>query len=288
MLHLILLLFAQTPAVPTNEETYLTPPKAIAEGALAPYYKNVAPGPISPDGARFLYLVRDGMPPLAALAKPHYNLGGLQIDFEANRNRTLTTRSAVGLQVFEIATKKQVSVAIPKDRRVSDAKWSPDGKWIAFLVNAGGWTRLYVADPVSGKSKEATGRSLLPTLDADFEWTQDDRLVAVFVPDRRPAPPTMPDVATTPHLQISDQKGAKLQTFPSVLKTPHEEDLLEYYTTGELGVVDPPKEALKRSANPRCTVRSTQARTASISSSHRCRSRSRTSCPPRTLASDKR
>ncbi len=246
MLHLALILVAQTPA----EETYLTPRKEIAEAAGAPYYKNIAAGPLNVEGTKFLILQRDGMPPLSALAKPHYNLGGLQIDFKANRNRNLTTRSAAGLTIFEIATKRQVAVSFPKDTRVSDAKWSPDGKWIAFLVHANDWTRLFVADPNTGKSKEATGRPLLPTLDADFEWTKDDRLVAIFVPDHRPAPPEKPDVATTPHLQISDQKGAKLETYPSVLKTPHDEALLEYYTTGELGVADPSHGSLMEVGKP--------------------------------------
>src|SRR5579871_600468 len=251
MLHLTLLVLAQTPAAaPENLETYLTPPKPIAEAAQAPYYKNVTPGAISPDGTRFLILPRDGMPPLAALAKHHYNLGGLQIDDEANRNRTMTTRSGSGLSIFEIATKKQVNVSVPKDRRVSDAKWSPDGKWVAFLVHAENWTKLYVADPNSGKSKEATGRPLLATLDADYEWTRDDHLVAVFLPDHRPTCPSTPDVATTPHLQISDQKGARLQTYPSVLKTPHDEALLEYYTTGELGLVDPGRGSLAEIGKP--------------------------------------
>ena len=158
-----MLLLAQTPAAAPNDETYMMPPRAVAEAAQAPYYKNVAPGGLNADGTKFLYLVRDGMPSLASLAKPHYNLGGVQIDFGANRSRTLTTRGAAGLQVFEIATKKQVRIAIPRDTRVSDAKWSPDGKWVAFFVNADGWTRLYVADPVSGKSKEATGRPVMPT-----------------------------------------------------------------------------------------------------------------------------
>lgn len=250
MFALTLLLFAQTPNASTDLETYLTPPKVVADAALAPYYKNITPGPISPDGSRFLYLVRDGMPPLSAMAKPHYNLGGLQIDFGANRSRALTTRSFVGIQLFDIATKHQTSVGLPKDVRVSDVKWSPDGKQIAFLVHSSTWTRIFVADAATGHSKEATGRSLLVTLDSDFSWTDDGRLVAVFVPDHRPPAPVKPDVATTPHLQISDQKGAHLETFPSVLKTPYDEALLEYYTTGELGVVDPGRGSLLEIGKP--------------------------------------
>lgn len=249
MLTAAALLFAQT-SLPKAEIGYLTPPPTILEGATAAYYKNFTPGPISPDGKRFFYLIRDGMPPLSALAKPHDNLGGVQVDWQANRSRTMTTRSDVGIEVVELATRKETQIQIPPNTRVSDAKWSPDGRGIAFLVHADTWTKLFVANPETGKSKPATDRPLLVTLDTDYSWDRDGHLFAVFVPGHRGPRPSAPAVAPTPYLQETDQKGAHLVTYPSLLRTPYDETLLEYDVTGQLGEVEPSNGRLAEVGKP--------------------------------------
>ena len=68
-----------------TKEAYLTPPKAIAEAVLAPRHENVRLSNLDPSGRWFLNVLSDGLPRLEDFARPHYNLGGLQIDPAASR-----------------------------------------------------------------------------------------------------------------------------------------------------------------------------------------------------------
>ncbi len=235
---LVLLALGQA-SLPSPTEGYLKPSRVIEQAALAPYYLNETPGAVSPDGNRSLISVRDGAPPLAWLAKTHVNLGGLQVDTLANRERSLTTRSLAAIRVLDIHSGKEISLEAPADSRLSDPKWSPDSKQVAFLAHLNDRTLLYVADVSTGKSRALTTRPLLVTLDPTFEWSRDgSSLVVVLIPKNRGPVPAKPEVATTPRVQTSDLKTAKLETFPSVLETPYDQSLLDYYSTGSLAKID--------------------------------------------------
>jgi dipeptidyl aminopeptidase/acylaminoacyl peptidase len=239
MFELMMLLALRQTSLPSPTEAYLRPPRVIEQGALAPYYLNVTSVSVSPDGARYLISVRDGAPPLAWLAKAHVNLGGFQVDTLANRERSLTTRNLAGIRIFDIHTGTTVTADAPPDSRVSDPQWSPDSKKLAFFVLQNDRTMLYVADAATGKGRAITSRAVLATLDPTFEWSRDGQsLAVVLVPKNRAPLPTEPAVATTPRVQTTDLKTSKLETFPSVLGTPYDQALVDYYATGELASIE--------------------------------------------------
>jgi dipeptidyl aminopeptidase/acylaminoacyl peptidase len=225
-------------ATPANPEQYLLPPRSIREAVTAPWHQNVLPTSISPDGKRFLVLERDGLTSLERLARPHANLGGLDVDLTAGRARNLTTRSAKGLRVVEIETSRPVSIDVPSGARVSDAEWSPDGSTVAFLANFDDRTLLYIADAATGKSRPATRTPLLPTLVSGFEWTKSGHLACILVPEGRSKRPEAPPVATGPRVQTSDTKPNRIRTYASLLQTPQDQAALEYFTTGQIALID--------------------------------------------------
>jgi dipeptidyl aminopeptidase/acylaminoacyl peptidase len=232
-------------------EAFIQPTAEIAEAVLAPRYQNRFPRSPSPDGRYFLDERSGGPPTMASFAKPFYRLGGQQIDFAANRDRQLTTRSNVGLDVIEAATGSVTSIRLPDGARVSSPKWSPDGSLIGFLVHVDEATYVYVADPTSGRSRQVTRSPALATLYTSFEWTPDSRsVVTVLLPEDRGEPPIEPPVPSGPQVRITTPEANRIRTYPDLLENPYEKALLEYYNTGQLAVVDVQTRRVQRVGEP--------------------------------------
>ena len=223
---------------PLSQEGYILPPGPVAEAALAPWYKNVTISNLSPDRHYFVVIERDGMPTLASLAKDHVNLGGVEIDTSANRARTLTTRSSKGIRIAELATGKAVEVPIRPDARVSDVLWSHDSKHVVFLAHFLNRSEIWVANASDGKCHAVTSWPVLATFVTTLSWAGDDTLATVLIPKNRVHVPERPAVATTPKVKVTDGKVTAIRTYPSLLQNPYEQSLLEFYTTGQLALVD--------------------------------------------------
>lgn len=224
---------------PVAAESYIHPPREIEEAVLAPWYKNFTVTNLSPDRSRFIVTNSDGMPKLSDLARPYHDLAGVQIDWQGNRARRLILRRSSSFDIRNLADGKVVKIAAPKGATLSDPTWSPKGDRIAFLAHFDNGSWLYVADAATGKTKRVTERALLATLSSDFSWTSDGkRLVAVFVPTNRSAMPIIPTVAASPLVKVTDDKTNSLRTYPSLMDTTEEENLLEWDATGQLAVAE--------------------------------------------------
>ena len=108
----------------------------------------------SPDRKHFLDTKSLGLPTLQAFGKPHLYFAGLQVDFKANRARSLTTRGASGLQVIDATNGKATAIETPSGASISAAEWSPDGSRIVYIANFDAASRVYVADLATGKSRQ--------------------------------------------------------------------------------------------------------------------------------------
>jgi dipeptidyl aminopeptidase/acylaminoacyl peptidase len=237
---------------PIAAEGYIAPPEALARLVAAPRETNVSYTTPSP-GARkfFVRPISDGLPSLQLVGKAHHNLGGLQIDQAGNRERGMTMRSAAGLEITEWESGRKTRVAIPAGARVSGATWSPDGSTIAFLALFPDATHIYLADPVTGKSRPLTTRSLLATAVTNIEWTADSKsIVTVLVPDARGAEPREPALAPGPMVRTNENNKLKTRTYADLVMTPYEKTLLEYHTTGQLAVIDVKSRAIRKVGVP--------------------------------------
>ena len=110
-------------------ETYVRPPAVIERLVTAPRDNNVtlASGTQSPNHRWFFKLVSAGMPSVQTFGKPHYYLGELQVDYQANRSRALTDRGAAKLEVIDGLTGAVHAIDTPQGATISSAEWSPDG-----------------------------------------------------------------------------------------------------------------------------------------------------------------
>ncbi len=230
------LLLAQDPI---STESYLRPPRLIEEAVMAPWHNNRSITYLSPDRSRYLLLPRAPLVDIAVMAKRHLNLGGIQIDPAASRQRTLTTRSSDGIVVVNLRSKAELSVQLPPGVKVTDAVWSPDSSQIAFFAHFADRTEVFVADPVTGKSRAISKMPALPTLSSAIEWIEDGKaIMTVVAPDGRKPTPNPKDVADSPRVQISDDKPTRIRTYAALLGTPFEQDLLVHFGTGQLAKIN--------------------------------------------------
>jgi len=222
-----------------DQESFLTPPKAIADLVTAPRHLNVTLTNLSPDGSTFLISRSSGMPTMAMMAQPYFNLGGEMIDPVAMRDRSLNTRPLAGYDFYDWKTGKRWSVETPASAGVSGAEWSPSGKQIAFWVHFPETSRLFVADVTTGKSRQVGRAAGMTTLTAKIQWVDGGKSIfAVTVPGGKRTPPAEPAVPDQPVVRVADPKKNSLRNYASLLRDKHEAAMLEYYTTGQLARID--------------------------------------------------
>jgi dipeptidyl aminopeptidase/acylaminoacyl peptidase len=232
-------------------ESYVKPPSAIARLVTAPRQNNVALSNQSPNRKYFLKLQTEGLPSVQTFGKPHYYFAGLQVDFKANRARVLTTRGSSGLAIIDATTGQSRALETPRGASISSPQWSPDGSKLAYIANFDDASRIYVADLASGKSRLVSPRALLATLVTTVDWTADgSQLVTVLIPDGRKAEPKRPAIETGPLVRLTDEKKEKTRNFASLLRDPFEKELMEYYITGQLAVINVSNGSVKKVGAP--------------------------------------
>ena len=234
------------------KESYQLPPAEIARLVTAPRHLNVSLSQPSPDRKLFLTEQTEGLPSVMTFGKPHYYFGGLQVDFKANRARTLTTRGGTGLTLIDPLTGKSTAIDVPKGATVSSPAWSPDGKQLAYIANTDVASQVFVADVATAKSVQVTKTPLLATLVTTIDWTADGKsIVAVVLPDNRPAEPKKPDVATGPLVRLwTDGVKSPQRQFASLLNEPYDMDLMKYYLTGQIVLIDVKTRLAKKIGAP--------------------------------------
>jgi dipeptidyl aminopeptidase/acylaminoacyl peptidase len=232
-------------------ETYVRPPADIERLVTAPRQKNVSLQNQSPNRKLFLKLQSDGLPSVKDFGKPHYYFAGLQVDFKANRARVLTTRGSDGLAIIDATNGQSRTIETPKGATVSNPVWSPDGSKLAYIANFDDASRVYVADVNTGKSRAASPRPLLATLVSTVDWTADgSQIVAVLIPDNRKAEPKRPEIEPGPLVRLTDEKKEKTRNFASLLRDPYEKELMEYYVTGQLAMINASNGSIKKIGAP--------------------------------------
>lgn len=232
-------------------EGYLAPPPELADAVLIPRYLNITLTNASADKKWFLNEIGDGPVLMKTFSKPFHELGGVFVDFKANRARSLTNRTNIGIQIISAADGTKKALAIPPGARISNATWSPDSKAVAYFVHADDSTHVWMTDITTNKPVQLTKVPVLATLVTAFEFTQDAKQIAtVLIPDVRSPMPVAPASPTGPVVKIADAEKNRLRTFPSLMTTPYEQALLEWHSTGQLALIDVATRVVKKVGQP--------------------------------------
>ncbi|HEY7568892.1 MAG TPA: prolyl oligopeptidase family serine peptidase [Gemmatimonadaceae bacterium] len=234
-----------------KSELFVRPPDPVSSAVLAPRHLNVSVNNLSADRMWFINEIGDGPVTMDVFSKPFHELGGLFIDFRANRNRTLTIRNNVSLQLISATNGNKVNVQVPAGARISNATWSPDGKAVAFFVHTPDATHIYVSD-LAGKAMQVTKTPVLATLVTSFDWTANGGQIAtVIIPANRGAMPTPPAVPQGPRVKLAEENDKnRLRTYQSLMATPYDQSLLEWDVTGQVVLIDVKTKTVKTVGQP--------------------------------------
>jgi dipeptidyl aminopeptidase/acylaminoacyl peptidase len=235
-----------------TKTSYVKPPEVVDKIVSASRNSVQFTNP-SPDRRYFLKGESEGLSTIELFGKPHYRLStGFEVDFKANRARALTTRGSVGLTLLDPLTGASRAIETPKGAIINAPTWSPDGKSIAYIASFDAATQIFVADVASGKSVQLSTKPLLATRVTTLQWTDDGKGIAtVLIPDGRGAEPKEPPVATGPLIRMSDAAKPKVnRNYQSLLEDQTDQDLVDYYTNGQLAVINAKTKAITKIGAP--------------------------------------
>jgi hypothetical protein len=142
---------------------------------------------------------------------------------------------------------RAVLQGVPPGMVFNNIRWSPTGKRFAFTLRSNGQDgdpprcplSLFTATPAEMRATPAPAAAALNSIFEDFEWLDDDTLVAAVVPDGRGERPKPPAVPVGPKVSDNaDGRTSKARTYPDLLKSGHDGDLFEWLTTSALVVLD--------------------------------------------------
>lgn len=233
------------------KEAHVAPPPEIRKLVEVPWHLNVSLTQPSPSRKHFVYEQAEEFPSIATYARPHVYFGGLDVDTRANRARSLTTRAVFALQLIDAVTGKSITVEAPKGATATSPAWSPDGTQLAYVANFDNASHVYVADVATGKSVVVTRTPLLATLVTSLQWTADGKVVAVMIPDGRRPEPKRPEVSGAPQVRLwTDGVKSPERNYWSLLQDPFDMELMEYFITGQLALIDVRAKAVKKIGVP--------------------------------------
>ncbi len=235
-----------------TSETYVRPPAVVDRIIMAPRTDISFTQP-SPDRKWFLKSPGLDRGDVAQFGKPHVYLGGIQVDTRANRARSLTTSTHLGLLLVDPRTNATKTIETPKGASISAQVWSPTGTQIAYIANFDEASHVFVADVATGKSVQVSKTPLLGVLVTTIEWTADGKsIVAVVVPDGRGPAPVFGNkgIADGPEVRMTESRTIPQVIHPSLLEDPFEKASLKYYSTGQLALIDVKTKTTKKIGAP--------------------------------------
>ncbi len=242
------------PQAVLRAETFVRPPADVERIILAPRV-DISFSNASPDRAWFLRTTGPDRGDIRDYGKAHLWLGGVQVDTQANRARSLTTSTTRGLTLVNPRTGAERTLEAPRGAlSLSAPEWSPTGTHVAFIANFADASYAYVADVASGRSMQVSRTPLLATLVTSLTWTADGRhLVAVLVPAGRGSVPVRGDrgIETGPQVRLTESRAVPQPVHFSLLEGPHDKAMLEHYTIGQLALLDVRARTERRIGAPR-------------------------------------
>lgn len=227
---LVLLLLAFAPLT-FAQDKYQTPPQDLTDIYLAP----PVPRAIFNPEATCAVVTERNSPfiPLAEIAaKDEYKIGGIRID---GRNFSDSRYKSVITNLYLISVPAGVPtqiIGLPADPHLFEIRWSPSGRYLAFLNYTDSEVELYRVDATAAQptAVKINTRKVNAVFGGSFAFLDDERILYKSVPDGIGEIPSgrLPE---GPIIQRSDKKKGSYRTYQDMLKSQSDEDLFDYFCT---------------------------------------------------------
>jgi len=227
---------------------YQQPPQNIIDLVDADPTPGVS---ISPDKSQMLLMHIPPMPDIAEVAQEELRIGGLRINPITNGGSRSRYYNALSLRSMD-ADEETPITGLPASAHLENVSWAYDSKHIACTHTSTEGLELWIIDVAAAT---ATRFGDLHVNDAmpgtPVSWFPDGkRLLIKQIPSDREASPQESAVPTGPVVQENSVGSAPVRTYQDLLKNPHDEDLLEYYTTSQAAIIDIESGSLKPYLEP--------------------------------------
>ena len=229
----ILFIFALLAGFAFSQEPYKLPPKDVIDIIDAPPLPRAS---MNPTGDLMLLSESESMPSIAYMSQPLLRIAGTRIT--PNYNSRQQTSFTTGLIVKSLKDGKETRIALPEGAKLSNSRWSLDGKWLAFSMLKDTGFELWIADPGTGKAKPLTGPNLNSTVSSGFSWLPDNKILVYAILEDRGNPPKKSEVPVGPNIQETTGKFAKVWTYQDLLQTQHDAKLFKFYATSQIYEID--------------------------------------------------
>jgi dipeptidyl aminopeptidase/acylaminoacyl peptidase len=201
------------------------PPKAIADLVDAP----PTPGVLRDPNNRWLLLLeRPNLISLEELAQPELRLAGMRINPRTHGPSRSSYYTALKLLSIEQGHEIPIK-GLPDDAQIRNVSFSPDGKYIAFVLTRANSQDLWVADVDTGSARNLLADRISSVYGSPFTWLGDsETLICKAVPEGMGPAPAAQTVPTGPVIQESSGKKAPARTYQDLLKNSYDEAMFEY------------------------------------------------------------
>jgi len=230
---ILLVSFTLIPNICYSQQGYKHPPKEVLDILNAPVTPTAL---VSPTRDNVLLATGLRYPPLADLSQPMLRLAGRRINPASNSPHRL--QYSVALTLKRISDGSEIKIALPPGAKITSIDWSEDGKHFSFLNTTANRVELWVGDVANGKTHTFKSFAVNSAYGDPVSWMPDSKSLLVSLIPTRPAAPPTPKIPNEPNTQESAGRPGPVVTYEDLLKTPHDEDLFEYYATSQLAIVD--------------------------------------------------
>ncbi|MCR6719620.1 MAG: prolyl oligopeptidase family serine peptidase [Chitinophagaceae bacterium] len=222
-------LFATQIAFAQDNTGYKLPPKEIQDMLLA----KPTPAVRFDNKGEWMLLTETSMyPSVEELAKPELKIAGLRINpanYAPSRQNYVTN-----IYLKNIKTGKEHKITgLPSPLSASSFSWSPNDKKIAFLQVTRDRVDLYVIELATMKAQKVN-KTALNVVYGDYSWFDENSLLYRTALKPTSAAPTKPLLPAGPATQEVAGKASPRPTYQDMIKTPHDEQLFEFYATTQL------------------------------------------------------
>jgi dipeptidyl aminopeptidase/acylaminoacyl peptidase len=236
------------------QDLWQTPPEPIAAMLKAPQLPDMG---FSPNNEWVIEFTPTELPPIADLTEPVVAIAGIQINPQTWGPAKAGYYRALAVRRREETTARPV--VLPENARIRDLSWSDCGRYLAFThtdlipsessasessglessgssdseATAKSGISLWILDVETAKARPLTGPILHAIGSNPVCWLPNNNLLCKIRIDKG-EPPKESRVPIGPIIEENLGRTAPSRTYTSLLKTPHDEALLEYYLSAQI------------------------------------------------------